>query len=290
MKIKGFLLLTLLLVSSIGLSVIGFVFRDSLYSSYKKSYIQAPVLTEVFNGVADAVYPWSTPAPVQVEVASVPEKQEPKKTEEEPVVKTRDFVQVDDSYFDDALFIGDSRMVGLSEYCQDLDERATFYAKKSLTIYDIKDKAWIKTEDGRKITLWEALEEQQYSKIYIMVGINELGTGDENYFKNAYQEVVNMLEQAEPNAIIYICSIMHVSAEKNENDLLYNNTNINLRNDAIMELADGQNIFYLNVNEAVDDEEGNLNSEWTSDGVHLKGANYEPWHDYLRSHGILPEE
>lgn len=290
MKVKGFLLLILLVISSIGFSVLGVVFRDGIYAQYKQAYLDAPVLTEVFNGVADAVYPWSHEKPVQVAV-SVPKVPKKEQTAQKvPVVKTRQYTTVDDSYFDDALFIGDSRMVGLSEYCQDLDDRATFYAKKSLTIYDIKEKAWIKTDDGNKITLWQALEGQQFSKIYIMVGINELGTGDENYFKNAYQEVVNMLRQTQPNAVIFINSIMHVSGEKNESDALYNNTNINIRNAAIKELADGQNIFYINVNEAVDDEEGNLNSEWTSDGIHLKGANYEPWHEYLLSHGILTDE
>ena len=119
-----------------------------------------------------------------------------------------------------------------------------------------------------------------------MVGINELGRGDENDFRQAYQDVINQIQSAEPDAYIFINSIMHVSKEKNETDELYNNTNINLRNDAIKSLEDKQNIFYLNINEAVDDEEGNLDAETTTDGVHLKGACYEPWHEYLLSHGV----
>ena len=120
-----------------------------------------------------------------------------------------------------------------------------------------------------------------------MVGINEIGTGDAAYFRDAYQTVVDGIMASQPDAIVYINSIMHVDAEKNENDDLYNNTNVEIRNEAIRKIADGQKIFYLNINEATDDELGNLNSEWTSDGVHLKGAYYEPWHEYLMTHAIV---
>ena len=83
---------------------------------------------------------------------------------------------VDADYFSDALFIGDSRTVGLSEYCAELDEQATFYGKTSLSIYEAKNKAFVKTSGG-KVTLAKALEGKDYKKVYIMVGINEIGYG-----------------------------------------------------------------------------------------------------------------
>jgi hypothetical protein len=290
MKLRGFFLLSLILVSSVALSVLAVCLRGGLYSQYWGDITKRPILSTVFTAAMDDVFPWS-----QVEAIEVEEQLHTEKVQTASVNSgagaakstKRTYETVDDSYFDDALFVGDSRVVGLSEYCEAIDSRATFYAKKSLTIYNIRDDAWIKTEDGRKLTLWEALEGQQFSKIYIMVGINEIGTGDENRFAAAYKEVLDALTASQPNAIIFINSIMHVNGEKNENDELYNNTNINIRNDAIIPLANQNTIFYLNVNEAVDDEEGNLNSEWTSDGVHLKAAYYEYWHQYLLEHGIV---
>ena len=47
-------------------------------------------------------------------------------------------------YFDDAVFIGDSRTDGLARY-SGLDN-ATFYAKNSLTIFDFFDKRFIQVE------------------------------------------------------------------------------------------------------------------------------------------------
>lgn len=281
MKINSILLLLLTIISAIAIAVVGVVFRGTVYTKYYSNPYKTTSIGAVMQAASNGIYPWS-----KIEVNE--EKQSTTATKKTNVKssKTKKYTSVDDSYFDDALFIGDSRMVGLSQYCQDIDARATFYAKKSLSIYNIRDDKWIETEDGDEISLAEALATNHFSKVYIMVGINELGRGDENDFRQAYQDVINQIQSAEPDAYIFINSIMHVSKEKNETDELYNNTNINLRNDAIKSLEDKQNIFYLNINEAVDDEEGNLDAETTTDGVHLKGACYEPWHEYLLSHGV----
>ncbi|SET06565.1 GDSL-like Lipase/Acylhydrolase family protein [Pseudobutyrivibrio sp. C4] len=280
MKINSILLLLLTIISAITIAIVGIVFRTTVYTKYYTNPYETTSIGAVFQAASDNIFPWSKIEVEEKKTVTVTKKTN-KKTN-----KIKKYVSVDNSYFDDALFIGDSRMVGLSQYCQDIDARATFYAKKSLSIYNIRDDKWIETEDGEEISLAEALETNHFSKIYIMVGINELGRGDEVDFRQAYQDVINQIQAAEPDAYIFINSIMHVSGEKNETDELYNNTNINIRNDAIKTLEDRQNIFYLNINEAVDDEEGNLDAETTSDGVHLKGACYEPWHEYLLSHGV----
>ena len=203
---------------------------------------------------------------------------------DEPIVY--EFTEVDDDYFTDALFIGDSRTVGLSEYCEELDTRATFYSKISLTIFDVFKKEFIKTEDG-KIGTEQALLENQFGKIYIMLGLNEIGTGDAEYFKNAYGEVIDKIRELQPEAIIYIQGIMHVTAHKSDHDKYFTNERINERNAAISELADQQTVFYLDMNEAVDDENGNLDSELSFDDVHLKASAYERWHQFLLHNAIV---
>lgn len=290
-------LLVAIVLSSIFLTIMSAVCIPSKYQAYKFDIVSMPIMTPLFQGMADGVFPWSENKRTQQakQDYELPEEiteplvetaeQETAEIEEQIPVKT--FTTVTDDYFDDALFIGDSRMAGLSQYCQAIDERATFYAKKSLTIFDIQKKAWIETEDGSKITVEQALSEKQYGKIYLMVGINELGVGNTEYFRAAYADVVNRIHLLQPDAIIYINSIMHVAKEKNDTDTLYNNTNINARNEAIATLADDQQVFYLNMNECVDDEEGNLDSTLTFDQVHLKGSAYEPWHEYLLSHAIM---
>lgn len=199
------------------------------------------------------------------------------------------FQHVGEDYFDDALFIGDSRTVGLFEYGH-IEDRAQFYAQTSLMIYEVLEnpKAIVKTDDGKDtITVEEALSEKQFGKIYIMLGLNEMGFGTPESFGKAYGAVISRIRELQPDAIIYIQSIMHVAREKNETDPVYNNTNIDLRNQPLTRLADNQNVFYLDINEALCDETGCLISDWTFDQVHLKAAYYQVWKDFLLNHAIV---
>ncbi|MBE5832604.1 MAG: acylhydrolase [Butyrivibrio sp.] len=202
--------------------------------------------------------------------------------------KTYEFTQVDEDYFTDALFIGDSRTVGLSEYCEPLDERATFYAKVSLTIYGALNKPFIKTDAGN-ITVEEALTKQQFGKIYIMLGLNEMGTGTVETFVEEYAAVIDRIRELQPDAMIFIQGIMHVSEKKSRQDKYFTNPNINERNEALSQLADNKTIFYMDMNEAVDDENGNLLAELSFDDVHLKASSYQRWYEFLLNHGIVKE-
>lgn len=208
----------------------------------------------------------------------------------QPVDRTGDplpFTQVDRSYFDDALFIGDSRMVGLSEY-SGLDN-ATFYAEVGLTIYSLFDDPIVPLADGSMGTLEQGLKEKQFGKIYLMVGINELGTGTRERFLQTYADAVNKIRAMQPDALIFVQGILYVTQERSESDAYINNPNIKVRNEDIATLADGWNVFYIDVNDLYSDGNGNLSKEYTFDNAHLKAACYGAWTDFLLSHGIERE-
>ena len=83
---------------------------------------------------------------------------------------------MDATYFKDALFIGDSRTVGLSMYVPELNAQATFYAKTSLTAAHALEQRFVETDLG-VLTIPQALQQTQFQKIYIALGVNELGSG-----------------------------------------------------------------------------------------------------------------
>lgn len=200
------------------------------------------------------------------------------------------FRRVSEDYFDDALFIGDSRTVGLYDYAG-LNERADFYCKTSLTVWDVLEKPIVKLEGEKKLlTVEEALTRKQFGKIYLMVGINELGRGNIDLFMEQYEKVVARIRELQPDAVLFVEGIMRVAGEKNSSDPIFNNTNINARNDRIRLLADDRDIFYIDVNEAVCDEDGNLREEYTFDQIHLKAAYYMIWKEFLLEHGIVREQ
>ncbi|MGN0326180.1 MAG: GDSL-type esterase/lipase family protein [Lachnospiraceae bacterium] len=191
--------------------------------------------------------------------------------------------EVDEDYFADAVFIGDSRMVGVMEYAG-LDQ-ATFLAKISMTIYGMMDTKV--SFQGRNETVRNVLTNHQFGKIYLMVGINELGTANTEYFIRAYTRVIEEIRQLQPDAVIIIQAILHVTGEKDREDDIFNNENIDEKNEALKALANSLNIFYIDVNEVYDDENGNLRQELSGDDVHLFGNCYGPWHDFLMEHGVV---
>ncbi len=227
--------------------------------------------------------------PEEEETIKDKEKEEETVTTEETPLQPQEelplFTAVEESYFDDALFIGDSRMVGVYEYAG--LENATFYAKVSMTIYNLMDSRVTTNDEVR--TVRQGLENNQFGKIYLMVGLNELGTGNTEYFVSAYQEVLQEIQTMQPHALIYIQGIMHVSGDRDSHDSIFNNENIDERNAALKELANGRNIVYIDVNSVYDDENGNLNAEYTADDVHLLGNCYEPWYEFYLQNAVVTE-
>lgn len=190
------------------------------------------------------------------------------------------FKQVDITFFDDALFIGDSRTVGLKKYT-DLKDHADFLCKTSMTIYKVLESDF----DNNK-TVEKTLKNKKYGKVYIMLGINELGTGTTENFLSSYTKLVDKIREVSPDTIIFIQAIMNIDKTQSTKDKVFNNTNILGRNNAIATLADNEHIFYIDVNPLVCDENGFLREDLRGDHLHLLGSSNEIWRDFLLSHGV----
>lgn len=192
------------------------------------------------------------------------------------------YIDVDESYFDDAVFIGDSRVEGLELYSG--LKNTTFYAVQGLTIFGLMGHEYAKV-GGSTVSLREALSQKQFKKIYIMVGVNELGTWTDT-FTDAYKDAINEIRELQPGAVIFIQGIMYVSDDYSKAHDIVNNDNIIDKNNHIAALANGVDIFYLDMNPAVTDDSGYLDQDLTWDGVHLQAQYYSLWVDFLKSHGL----
>lgn len=197
------------------------------------------------------------------------------------------YIQVDESYFDDAIFIGDSRTRSLELYAG--LENSTFLSETGLNIYTVLDKKLTIAGSSSKTTVRDYLTDHQFHKIYLMLGVNELGTGTAESFGETYLDVIQTIQELQPDAIIYVQAILHLSKEKDAQGTYINNANILERNAVLETFADNTRIFWLDANEALCDEDGYLISEYTFDGVHLQ-AKYVPiWLDWLMSHALEVE-
>lgn len=205
-------------------------------------------------------------------------------TESAPRPEDAHFAVADEGYLQDALFIGDSRTMGLWEYGK--IEGANFFADTGMSVYNIDEKK-VNVPGVGKVTLEDLLSARQYNKIYLMLGINELGYDRESTVKK-YGKLLDWLKEKAPDAIIYIEANLHVTSSRSESDDIFNNDNINAFNQSISGFIDNKKVFYIDVNELFDDENGNLGEQYTSDNSHVLGKYYVVWADWLLTKAVTP--
>ena len=188
---------------------------------------------------------------------------------------TDDPVELDMS---NALFIGDSRTVGLMEYS---GLESDFFASVGMSVYNVEDEE-VSVPNVGKVTLDQLLSNREYDTIYLMLGINELGY-DMDQTVDVYGKLVEDISKSQPNAKIMIQANLHVTQEKSRNHDYITNERIDEFNDKTAGLADGKNIFYLDANPEYDDENGAMSPEVTSDGAHLYAKYYEQWGTWIKA-------
>ena len=198
-----------------------------------------------------------------------------------PLSSKYEYKDVDADYFATSLFIGDSRIEGLHDYSG--WDKAYFAYKTGLSVFNMMSET-LNTNDG-KCTLSEVLENYTFDNIYIMIGINELGSGTVSDFADKYKENLETIRSLQQDARIIILGIMYVTKEYSDSSDVYNNDNINAKNAAIASFANGTDIFYLDMNPAVVDENMALREDISFDGVHLIAKYYYVWTDFMCSHG-----
>lgn len=229
---------------------------------------------------AEAQAPETEPALRTAEAELAPEEA----GEETPVWEgpVPESTPVEDTYFDDVVFLGDSRTDGLRLYGG--MTHGTFLFFTGATVESVFTKE-VETQLGT-MPLLDALAEMEYGRIYVMLGVNELGWKGTDIFRNQSAALIQRLQEDHPEAEIVIQSILPVSAKIDEEGRYVNNQRIAEYNQVWLELAEQFNVNYLNIAEVLLDENGQLPSELTYDGVHLNKAGCRVWLDYMRSHAV----
>ncbi len=189
---------------------------------------------------------------------------------------------VEDSYFDTAVFVGNSRTQGFVLYSGLANLQS--YTDRGLTVATAETKPLIDLGDGNQLTVQQALEKGSYQSVYMMFGINELGWSYPDVFIQKYGELVDTVRQSHPDAAVYLQSILPVSQQVADTHDYINNQLIQSFNERIQQLAADRQVYYLDVASAVADETGALPADASADGIHLKKPGCQQWLAYLKTH------
>lgn len=238
--------------------------------------------------------PTTTPTPTTIETSSAADTTQPTSAVQDaytPVIpENYDYSKpvpvstpVDDNYFLDALFLGDSLTDGLALYSG--LSTATFYSKQALSTSTAFTTPVVAIGE-EKLSIIDAMKVTSFNKVYIMLGINEVGYPSTSSFIKKYEQIIDTVREVNPAATIYIQLILPITANCSETHKYIKNAAIDKFNASLIELAAKKQVFYLNVAEPLSDENGALLPEASTDGVHLKRDYYKVWLEYLRNHAI----
>ena len=166
-----------------------------------------------------------------------------------PAVVKETAPPVDDSYFANAVFIGDSRMEGFRNASG--ITQGTFLTAIGLNSSDM-GKQIISTSDGM-ISVYQGLSGRQYDRIYLMLGANDLG-----YYPWEDFQPNNNNVRTINGYILSACEKLWFTC-------------------------------YLNLNEIFSNGYGALIPEASNDGIHLYPKYCEQMLAYLKSHYITDQ-
>ncbi len=184
--------------------------------------------------------------------------------------------------FDETVaFIGDSRTQGFIMYngLKDVQD----YSYVGLMVDTAVSKKFVKTSNGEKITLLEDMKGKNIKRVYIMLGVNELGWSYPQVFKSKYKELIKEIKKIKPDTQIYIQSIIPVTKSRDKSDKYFNNTRIEQYNKLVKEVALEENVEYLDVQSVLVNSEGYLPEETSPDGIHIGKSYCEKWLKYLKN-------
>lgn len=102
-------------------------------------------------------------------------------------------------------------------------------------------------------------------------------------FTGNYSKLIDAVRSSQPNATIYVQSILPVSKKKSDSDPVINNANINRFNEQIQKMAEEKGAVYLEVNKALMDSAGALPAGAATDGIHPNVDYCRKWAEYLKA-------
>ena len=137
--------------------------------------------------------------------------------------------------------------------------------------------------DGVLLRL-NAITRVKPAKIFLMIGINDLGIGRsiDSTLKN-YELIVQRIKKETPKTKLYIESVLPVNPDRpGKKEWTEKTEMIKELNSRLKLLAGKYNCSYVDLFPVMADANDHLKKEYTLDGIHLTYKGYKAWADYIR--------
>ncbi len=267
----------------------------------------ATITVETYNKKTDVCTVTVTkkpPEPVkpkEPEQTSKPssENSQPKTEDKKPVSGNnssspeRSGTYVGASWFDDAVFVGDSVSVTLANYADDYGAlgNADYLCAVSLgynnALWDLYNPNNVHPKyNGTKVTVDEGVRLSGKKKVFIMLGMNDVGLYGVDGTIDGMITLTNRILQKSPDVQIYIQTVTPLIRGMARGGL--NNTNVALYNEKARQVCAERGFIFVDVASAVEDSEGYLIYDYCGDpnymGLHFNYKGCAQWVEYLKRH------
>ena len=198
------------------------------------------------------------------------------------------------SWFDNAVFIGDSVSVGLESYQNSTKAlgKATMLCSVSFNainaLLPVSATSLHPKYNGVKRLLEDNVKACGAKNVYIMLGMNGL-TYPVDYTMERTERVVDNILKKNPTVNIIIQSVTPIT---NNSYLIakygYSNARMNQFNERLKQLCAKRKWYYVDVGSAMKDQSGALRTDFCSDnydmGIHVTNKACAAWVEYLKTH------
>ena len=126
------------------------------------------------------------------------------------------------------------------------------------------------------------ITQQSPSKIFLMIGINDLSVIPNEKIMENYEKIVQHILTKSPSTQLYLQSILPVNNSIRNSGK--SNSDIVFLNGKIKSIADLNGLVFVNLHPRFLDENGSLDAKLTQDGIHLDVEGYLIWKKELQEH------
>lgn len=224
------------------------------------------------------------PPPTEPPATKPPATQPPSGLSREPVLAPPTVETVDASFFDDAVFVGDSVSLKLSYYADSSGRlgNAKFLVQGSYGAANAVSNRLLMSYQGKKLDLESAVQATGAKKLFIMLGMNDIAIYGVSKTIENWRTMLGRILEKSPDIKIYIQSMTPIYTGGEVGGL--NNKRADEFNQALEAFARENGYTYIDVASYMKDSTGGLAAKYCSDEyVHIRTEGAKVWVSVLRA-------
>lgn len=187
----------------------------------------------------------------------------------------------EESYYDDAVFIGGKALSGLADYGYVKSENMII--SDDITLANLNTVILSDGDPESGSAAAETVISKSPGKLYIMIGLNDLGRQGSTDLFGELESFIGSVKENVPNVKIYLMSLFPVSAEMESR--IAANAEIDAYNSQLLHFADRIKACYIDVNTGFKGNDGRLPASAAElNGIKLKKEYYGVLSEYILTH------